>query len=66
MKPGEFLIIQHPVSGRKPDKFYLLNDQLIYLYSLSHLKANWHFMKAYNRIFLNYSVIDGNKQYYKL
>jgi len=63
MKPGEFLIIQHPVSGRKPDKFYLLNGKLSNestspLSPLSNNNGDWYWDSDNNVI--NYILLNKN------
>ncbi len=63
--PGEWLIIQHPLSGRKPDYVYLLNGQLSTesnntLSATTNNNGDWHWDNTTKT--LSYILINNNNQ----
>lgn len=63
--PGEWLIIQHPLSGRKPDRVYLLNGQLSTesnntLSVTTNNNGDWHWDNTTKT--LSYILINNNNQ----
>jgi hypothetical protein len=65
MKPNEYLIIQHPVSGRQPDQFYLLNGKLANqsatpLSPLSNNNGDWYWDS--NTHTISFILLNKNTQ----
>jgi hypothetical protein len=65
MKPKEYLIIQHPVSGRQPDQVYLLNGLLSNqsatpLSPLSNNNGDWYWDN--NTHTLSFILLNKNTQ----
>jgi hypothetical protein len=65
MKPNEYLIIQHPISGRQPDQVYLLNGKLANqsdtpLSPLSNNNGDWYWDN--NTHTLSFILLNQNTQ----